>query len=151
MKIKKDWVSFYCTNKEIAVTIDSEIMDYLVSEESFPDKAYVFKEGGSGDWIYVILEGQVKIKKQTSKGMLTIDTMSEGDIIGEAALFKEGTVKRNASAIADGPVLVGTLDTDQLMRDWEKQSPRIKKLILSLMMNLEDAIQQMVSAVESSQ
>lgn len=134
----------------MTVSADAEIMDYVVSEESFPDKAYVFKEGGSGDWIYVILEGRVKIKKQTAKGLLTIDTLSEGDIIGEIALFKEGTAKRNASAIADGPVQVGTLDTDQLMRDWEKQSPRIKKLISSLIMNLEDAIQKVVSVVESS-
>ena len=132
------------------MTIDSEIVDYVVSEESFPDKAYVFKEGGSGDWIYVILEGRVKIKKQTSKGMLTIDTLSEGDFIGEIALFKEGVVKRNASAIADGPVLVGTLDTEQLTRDWDRQSHRIKKLISSLMLNLEEAIQKVVAVVESS-
>ena len=136
--------------RNVTVSTDSEIIDYVVSEESFPDKAFVFKEGGSGDWIYVILEGRVKIKKQTSKGMLTIDTLSEGDIIGEVALFKEGTVKRNVSAIADGPVLVGTLDTEQLMRDWEKQSPRIKKLISSLILNLEDAIQKVVSVVEAS-
>ena len=132
------------------MTVDSEIMDYVVSEESFPDKAYIFKEGGSGDWIYVILEGRVKIKKQTSKGMLTIDTLSEGDFIGEISLFKEGNVKRNASAIAAGPVLVGTLDTEQLIRYWEKQSSRIKKLISSLMLNLEKAIQKVVSVVESS-
>jgi CRP-like cAMP-binding protein len=125
-------------------------MDYVVSEENFPDKAFIFKEGGSGEWIYVVLEGRVKIKKQTSKGMLTIDTLAEGDIIGEIALFTEGTVKRNVTAVADGPVQVGTLDTEQLMREWEKQSPRIKKLISSLMLNLEDAIQKVVSVVESS-
>ncbi|UCD33555.1 MAG: cyclic nucleotide-binding domain-containing protein [Desulfobacterales bacterium] len=132
------------------MTIDSAIMDYVVSEENFPDKAFVFKEGGSGDWIYVILEGRVKIKKQTSKGLLTIEALGEGDFIGEIALFKEGKVSRFTSAIADGPVLVGTLDTEQLTRDWEKQSPRIKKLISSLMLNLEDAIQKMVSVVETS-
>jgi CRP/FNR family cyclic AMP-dependent transcriptional regulator len=134
----------------VTVSADSEILDYVVSEESFPDKAYVFKEGGSGDWIYVILEGRVKLKKQTSKGMLTIDTLGEGDIVGEIALFQEGTAKRSSSAIADGPVLVGTLDTDQLIRDWEKQSPRIKKLISSLILNIEDSIQKVVSVVESS-
>jgi len=132
------------------VTVASEIMDYVVSEERFPDKAYIFKEGGSGEWIYVILEGRVKIKKQTSKGMLTIDTLSEGDFFGEIALFKEGNVKRSASAIAEGPVLVGTLDTEQLTRYWEKQSPRIKKLISSLVLNLEDAIQKVISLVELS-
>jgi len=96
------------------------------------------------------LEGRVKIKKQTSKGMLTIDTLSEGDFIGEIALFKEGNVKRNASAIADGPVLAGTLDTEQLTQYWEKQSRRIKKLISSMMLNLEEAIQKVVLLVESS-
>jgi len=130
--------------------VDPEMLNYVVGEESFPDNTYIFKEGGSGGWVYVILEGKVKIKKQTSKGLLTIDTLQEGDFMGEIALFKEGSVQRSASAVADGPVLVGTLDTDLLTRDWETQPPRLKKLISSLMQNLEDSIHKMISVVESS-
>jgi CRP-like cAMP-binding protein len=70
------------------VAINELILPYLVSEENFPDKAFILKEAGSGDWMYVILDGRVKIKKNTSKGMLTIDTLTEGDFIGETILFK---------------------------------------------------------------
>ncbi len=131
---------------------DSEqILPYVLSEESFPDKAFIFKEGGSGDWIYVILDGRVKIKKNTAKGMLTIDTLTEGDFIGEMVLFKQGGAQRLYSAIAEGPVLVGSLDLDQLIQDWENQPDRLRKLISTLMDNLDDSINKMVTMVERSE
>jgi len=131
---------------------DSEkILPYVLSEENFPDKAFIVKEDGSGDWIYVILDGRVKIKKNTSKGMLTIDTLTEGDFIGEMVLFKEGGTQRPYSAIAEGPVLVGSLDLDQLIQDWENQPERLRKLISTLMENLDDSINKMVTMVERSE
>jgi len=132
------------------MTINPQVYSIVVSEESFPDKSVIIKEGSGGDWIYVILEGRVKIKKQTSKGMLTIETLTEGDFIGEMELLKQSNVPRFTSAIADGPILVGTLDTEQLKRDWEAQPLRLKKLISSLMQNLEDAIKNFVDLAEAS-
>jgi len=132
------------------MTINPQVYSFVVSEESFPDKSVIIKEGSGGDWIYVILEGRVKIKKQTSKGMLTIETLTEGNFIGETELLKQSNVPRFTSAIADGPVLVGTLDTEQLKRDWEAQPLRIKKLISSLMQNLEDTIKNFVDLAEAS-
>ena len=129
------------------MTINPQILDYIESEESFPDKAFIVKEGTSGNWVYVILEGRVKIKKQTSKGMLTIDTLTKGDFIGEMALLKQGNVSRTASAIADGPVLVGNLNTVRLSQEWESQSPIIKKLISNLIQNLEGATNKAVDVV----
>lgn len=132
------------------MTINEQIITYVLSEESFPDQAFIMKEGGSGDWMYVILEGQAKIKMNTSKGMLTIDTLTEGDFIGEKALFQKESVSRPHSAIADGQVLVGTLDMEQLLRDWKSQSERLKKLISSLMENYDESIKQVVKIVERS-
>ncbi len=45
------------------MTVDSKVIGYMVSEERFSDKAVIIKEGSIGDWVYVILEGRVKIKK----------------------------------------------------------------------------------------
>jgi len=132
------------------MTINPQVYSIVVNEESLPDKSVIIKEGSGGDWIYVILEGRVKIKKQTSKGLLTIETLTEGDFIGVMEFLKQSKVPRLTSAIADGPVLVGTLDTEQLKRDWESQPLRLKKLISSLMQNLEDAIKNFVDLAEAS-
>jgi CRP-like cAMP-binding protein len=133
------------------VAINELILPYLVSEENFPDKAFILKEAGSGDWMYVILDGRVKIKKNTSKGMLTIDTLTEGDFIGETILFKEMAAQRQYSAIAEGPVLVGSLDLERLIQEWENQPEKLRKLISTLMENLDQSIEKMVTMVERSE
>lgn len=129
------------------MNINPQLLNYVVSEESFPDKAFIIKEGNYGDWIYVILEGRVKIKKRTSRGMLTIDTLTKGDFIGEVALFKQSNGFRIVSAVADGPVLVGTLDTIKLSKEWQAQPCRIKNLISKLIQHLEKATQKSVNVV----
>ena len=132
------------------MAVNPEILNYVVNEENYSDKAPIIKEGGRGDWLYVILEGRAKIKKQTSKGMLTIDTLTEGDFIGEMALLRLGDKTRFTSTIADGPVLVGTLDTERLIKEWNAQPLRLKKLISNLMKNLEETIEKAVTIVEVS-
>ena len=41
---------------------------YVASEEFYPDGSVVIEEGTVGDWVYVILEGSVKVRKKTPKG-----------------------------------------------------------------------------------
>ncbi len=54
--------------------INPLIYDYVSSEKDYPDKAVILEEGRGGDWIFIILEGQVKVKKRSQKGMVTLDT-----------------------------------------------------------------------------
>ncbi|MGD8450082.1 MAG: cyclic nucleotide-binding domain-containing protein, partial [Desulfobacterales bacterium] len=108
------------------MSVSSEVLGYVVSEESYADKAVIVKEGSVGDWVYVILKGRVKIKKQTSGGLLTIDTLSEGNFVGEMAMLKHSNSKRTAWAVADGPVELGVLDSVRLAQEWESQPPKIK-------------------------
>ncbi len=121
------------------MTVNSQVLGYIVSEERFSDKSVIIKEGSIGDWVYVILKGRVKIKKQTSGGLLTIDTLSEGNFVGEMAMLKQSNSTRTASAVADGPVVLGLLDSVRLLQEWEAQPARIKKLISNLIQNLEEA------------
>jgi CRP/FNR family cyclic AMP-dependent transcriptional regulator len=132
------------------MTVNSQVLDYIVSEESFSDKAVIIKEGNMGDWVYVILEGRVKIKKKTSGGLLTIDTLSKGDFVGEMAMLKRSNSTRTASAVADGPVVLGVLDSVRLVQEWEAQSTIIKKLISSLIQNLEEATKKAADMVVAS-
>lgn len=132
------------------MTVNSRVVDYIVSEERFSDKAVIIKEDSIGDWVYVILEGRVKIKKQTSRGMLTIDTLSEGNFVGEMAMLKQGNSTRTASAVADGPVVLGLLDSVRLAKEWEAQPTRIKKLISNLIQNLEEATKKAADMIVAS-
>ncbi len=132
------------------MTVNSQVLDYIASEESFLDKSVIIKEGSMDDWVYVILEGRVKIKKQTSRGLLTIDTLSKGDFVGEMAMLKQGSTTRTASVVADGPVVLGLLDSVRLTKEWEAQPTRIKKLISNLIQNLEEATKKAADMIVAS-
>ena len=67
--------------------IDSAISEYIVREEIFEPDSIILREGKRGDWIFILLEGRVKIKKRTGKGMITVDTLREGAIVGEMSLL----------------------------------------------------------------
>ena len=132
------------------MTVNQQVFVYIVSEESFSDKAVIIKEGSIGNWVYVILKGRVKIKKQTSGGLLIIDTLSEGDFVGKMAMLKQGNSTRTASAVADGPVVLGLLDSVRLAQEWEAQPTRIKKLISNLIQNLEEVTKKAADMIIAS-
>lgn len=122
------------------VEIDTLISAYLANEEKYKSGEIVIEEGSKGDWVYVVLEGQVKVTKRTSAGMLTIDILRRGAIFGEMALFGKALEARSASVIAaDGPARVGVLDTRQLIDDYESLSQRIRLLIKALVMRLKES------------
>jgi len=133
------------------MSVDSFVYGYMVSEETYEANDYIIKEGSKGDWVYVILEGQVKVKKMTSKGMVTIDTLKEGEIFGEMTLWQLGKSSRSASVIADGLVKVGLLSTERLLKDYESISPQLKTLLKSLIMRLAETTKNAaILAVESN-
>jgi CRP-like cAMP-binding protein len=133
------------------MTIEQFIYAYIAKEEKYKDNDPIIKEGTSGGWVYLLLEGQVKVKKMTSKGLITIDSLKEGDIFGEMILWHFGQGTRTASVVADGPVKVGVLETEALLKDYERLSPRLKNLMNSLIMRLEEATKKAVTlAVESN-
>ena len=131
------------------MTIEQFIYGYLADEEVYKDNEYILKEGSSGEWVYVVLEGQVTVKKMTPKGLVTLDNLKEGDIFGEMILWQTGAGTRTASVIADGRVKVGVLNIEQLRQDYESISPRLKSVMNSLMKRLEaTTVKAVTKAVE---
>jgi CRP-like cAMP-binding protein len=119
------------------MTLASFIYGYIVREEVFPDQTTIFEEGKYGDWVYIVMEGRVKTKKRTSKGMLTINTLGEGSVLGELPFLRR--TRRTASVIADGEVKLGLLDKDQLEKEYEALSPQLKSLVTTTVLLLEEA------------
>jgi CRP-like cAMP-binding protein len=127
------------------MAIDPELFKYVANEETYPDKAVIIKEGTHGDWVYLIIEGQVKVKKKAPKGMLTITTLMEGSVFGELIFLQMNKGKRTASVVADGPVTVGMLDMALLGKAYHSVSPLLKELISTLARRLQDSTSRLVS------
>ena len=120
--------------------IETLVAAFLTSEETYRSGDIIIEEGTKGDWIYVVLDGQVKVAKKTSAGMLTLGVLKRGAVFGEMSLFGTALKTRGASVIAsDGPVRVGVLDTHQVIDDYESISPRIRLLIKALIMGLRES------------
>ncbi len=85
--------------------LTDEILEKLApisSEESFGDDTLIFDEGTPGDTLYVIVSGEVAIKKLISKEENTFKTlaiMRAENFFGEMALFE--SKPRSASAFAN--------------------------------------------------
>lgn len=120
------------------MAIDQFVYAYVANEEEYPDKTVVIEEGSRGDWVYLVLEGKLRVRKKTPRGNVTVYTLKEGDILGEMLLLTPGKGVRTASVIADGPVKLGVLDSSRLVRDYDTVSPQLKGLIRSLIQRLEE-------------
>jgi CRP-like cAMP-binding protein len=118
--------------------IDSVTFEYIVKEEIFEPGSVIVEEGRRGDWIFILLEGRLKVKKKAGKGMITIDTLTEGAIVGEMVMLKNDEGLRTASVVADGSVKLGILDKERLQREYELLSPQLRSLITALTLRLEE-------------
>jgi len=132
------------------MTIDRMVYGYVASEERYPDKAVIIEEGNKGDWVYVILKGRAKVKRKTRKGVVTIDTLKEGDIFGEMVLLMTGQELRSASVVAEGPVRLGVLDSERLVKDYGLLSPQLRALFRSLIRRLKEATDEVCRLVVES-
>jgi CRP/FNR family cyclic AMP-dependent transcriptional regulator len=70
--------------------------------KTFEPGEVLFKEGEHGEVMFIIIQGEVEIRKRTSaKSARTLITFHEGDIFGEMALIEKKP--RSATAIAVSP------------------------------------------------
>jgi len=113
---------------------------YLSGEETYASGDIIIEQGSTVNSVYIVLEGRARVTKRTKAGIVTIDTLKPGAIFGEMALFGKLLGGRSASAIvADGPVRLGVLNSQLLRRDYEFLSPRLRLLIDTLIVKLEES------------
>jgi CRP-like cAMP-binding protein len=112
----------------------AEVVDllYIRDEETYSDGEVIFQQGTFGDWVYVIIEGEVKVVRKTPKGDVTVATLREGDFIGEIEFLDMGKEPRSANVVAVGDVKLGVLDRDRLRREYESLSADFRLIIRTL-------------------
>lgn len=114
--------------------IKGPMVDYLyvVEEEEFASGHRVVTEGRHGNWIWIVLEGEVEVLRDTPKGPITIARLGAGSFIGTFMIFLfEGSI-RSAHVNALGNVRLGLLDTQRLYGEFAKLSADFRNLLLSL-------------------
>ena len=128
--------------------IDPVLYEYIASEVECPANEVIIEEGSKGDWVYVVLEGHVKVKKRTQKGLIVIDTLSEGDIFGEIAFLEGEDADRSATVMAaEGSVRLGILDKELLIKHYSAMSPTLRAIIKSLAIKVRETTTRICAAL----
>ncbi|MCF8068790.1 MAG: cyclic nucleotide-binding domain-containing protein [Desulfobacterales bacterium] len=114
--------------------IRGPLVDYLyvVEEEDFLAGEKIVEQGKHGGWLWIILEGEVDIFKETESGTIKLLRLGEGAFIGSVASFLFQGNMRSASCYAAGNVHLGVLDIQRLSTEFTRFSPEFREVILSL-------------------
>ena len=106
----------------------------LSKEKRFKREEYLFREGQEGDHLYIVLEGQIRIRKYTAAGVEALAILERGDYFGEMALIDRQPRSADAKAHSEEvvvlmisrEVLEGILDIQKV------SSLRLLKLLCGL-------------------
>jgi len=104
-------------------------------EEKYTDGQIIFKEGSSGDWIYVIESGAVEISKKIGGEKVVMVVLKPGEIIGELGFITK--TPRTATATAVGNTTLGIIDPIFFEQEFNKLSPGFQAVLTSLATRLK--------------
>lgn len=110
----------------------------IASEETYQDGQAIFKEGSPGDWVYIILSGQVEISKNIGGKKFLVAVLKEGEVFGELSFL--GGIKRTATATAIGETTLGVMDRESMDLEYNKLSSEFRSILLSSVKRFEKMI-----------
>jgi CRP-like cAMP-binding protein len=85
---------------------DLDSIASLLIERRFPKNKTIVEEGVSGDYMYVLREGQVKVTKLSSDGREKIlELLEAGDFFGEMSLLDSAPRSASVKALVESRVL----------------------------------------------
>ena len=95
---------------------------------TFHDGEKIIQDGEEGNQIFVVLEGEAMVEKDTGDGRrIQIQPLKSGDVFGEMALMGEKT--RQADIVSVGTSHILEIDYDAIFSLFKKE-PRIFGLLL---------------------
>lgn len=111
---------------------------YSRNVQTLANHEIIFREGEPGQHMYVILDGQVEIRKKTGeKSTRTMITLKKGDIFGEMAVVERKV--RSATAIAATDCRLLRLDEEAYFDLVQKNPDFAVKMIKTLSSRLRAA------------
>ena len=100
-----------------------------VTKEFYEDRQVIFEEGSSGDWVYIILAGEVEISKAVNNKKYIIEVLEEGDLFGGASFL--GMTDRQTTAVSVGKTTLGIIDRTPLDEEFNKLSSEFRAVLVA--------------------
>ena len=101
--------------------VDLQALAQLVRERSHTKGAVILSQGDSGDALFLIRTGQVKVTVIAENGReVILSVLGGGSFFGEMALLDGGP--RTASVIAEGPVVCLTIGRTRFLKLLREES-----------------------------
>src|SRR5579862_9443932 len=117
--------------------IELDALRQIAQERSFPPGAQIFKEGDSGDGIYVVKDGAVEISVGISQNVRRIFAkIDPGEIFGEMAVLE--FKPRSASAVAAAPTRAYFIPRNELLVMLERSPVLSLELLREISQRLRD-------------
>jgi uncharacterized protein (TIGR02266 family) len=104
-------------------------MYHIASKETYKDGQIIFKEGSSGDWIYMVLSGSVEISKMVGGKKSILSVLEPDEVFGELGYF--GAIQRTATARAIGETTLGVVDRTYLDEEFNKLSGFFRAILVA--------------------
>jgi CRP-like cAMP-binding protein len=114
----------------------------------YSDGEVIFREGATGEGIYVIQSGKIKITKAGDSGEITIATLESGEIFGEMALFDR--LPRSATATALGEARVLSIDKKKLFATVSRDPTLVFKILESMSSRIRRVDEELMRLKKSS-
>lgn len=121
---------------------------YIVDEESFEKGQKIVEQGKHGNWIWVVLEGIIEVRKETARGSLPIIRVGSGSFVGSLSSVITGRNVRSATTVALENTQLGVLDSQRLSNEFARLTPEFKAFLASLDRRLRQVTDKAVSAYE---
>ncbi|HPO05598.1 MAG TPA: Crp/Fnr family transcriptional regulator [Candidatus Gracilibacteria bacterium] len=107
------------------------LMDILVLRE-FRPKEFILRAGGENNYMFIILEGVIKIDTHANSRRQTLSFLKEGDVFGEITMFTDSMVSANVVSVVKSKIY--TLHRDNLYT-LVKEIPQLALNIIAYLAN----------------
>ena len=115
-----------------------EAVAALVTEEAHRARAYIFAEGDTPSWFYVVRSGHVKIVRHSKTGKdVVLELLGAGEVFGGVAVIEKRPYP--ASAQATEPTVVLKIPADPVIALAERHPGFIKEMALMIGRRLRTA------------
>ena len=121
----------------------------MPTTKNFQPGDYIFKEGETGGYAYLLEEGSVEIVKLTPKGLSVLVTLQKGTLFGEMAIIEGGL--RSAGAKAVTSVSVKEIDSSDFLA-YIRGKPQVALNLLKRMsFNLRETNKKLTDAMRENE
>ena len=121
----------------------------MPTTKNFQPGDYIFKEGETGGYAYLLEEGSIEIVKLTPKGLSVLVTLQKGSLFGEMAIIEGGL--RSAGAKAATSVSVKEIDSSDFLAYIQGKPQVALNLLKRMSFNLRETNKKLTDAMRENE